>query len=278
MYLVVLLAEHEEDYQCADKCARLNDPEHAGLALVNEEVGEIKVCRLGEQNRSRVADKSRRTLEVRRNGDADNARDRGDVELLAQCKCDGCYHKNGSDIVNERGDDSREKAHADDSPLDIGHLRYKNVTHQLRHLGLDKEIDSAHGAGYHHNDVPVDFADSCFESIAERVSRTEGEKVRTEKIGLECGNSAEDNEDNCRCNSDIGADLLKRHHKNIRRREEHQCGYSDTAHASHSKIFFSQRTLSDRFFPKENALPTGARNRHFILSMATQKPHCFNLK
>lgn len=38
MYLVVLLAEHEEDYQCADKCARLNDPEHAGLALINEEV------------------------------------------------------------------------------------------------------------------------------------------------------------------------------------------------------------------------------------------------
>ena len=50
MYLVVLLAEHEEDYQRADKCARLNDPEHAGLALVNEEVGEIEVCRLGKQN------------------------------------------------------------------------------------------------------------------------------------------------------------------------------------------------------------------------------------
>lgn len=50
MYLVVLLAEHEEDYQRADNCTRLNDPEHAGLALVNEEVGEIKVSRLGEQN------------------------------------------------------------------------------------------------------------------------------------------------------------------------------------------------------------------------------------
>ena len=48
---------------------------------------------------------------------------------------------------------------------------------------------------------------------------------------------------------------LKRHHKNIRCREEHQCGYSDTAHASHSKIFFSQRTLSDRFSPKEKCAP-----------------------
>jgi hypothetical protein len=44
------------------------------------------------------------------------------------------------------------------------------------------------------------------------------------------------------------------------------------------KYFFrSERSVTD-FSPKENALPIGARNRHFILSMATQKPHCFNLK
>ena len=38
MYFVILLAEHKEDYQRADKCARLNDPEHTGLALVKKEV------------------------------------------------------------------------------------------------------------------------------------------------------------------------------------------------------------------------------------------------
>ena len=122
IYFVILLAEHKEDYQRADNGARLNDPEHTGLALVKKEVGEIEIRRFCEQYGGRIAHKRGRALEVGRDGNADNARHGRDVELFAKRELDGRYHENGSDIVDKRGDDAREKAHADDSPLDIGHL------------------------------------------------------------------------------------------------------------------------------------------------------------
>ncbi len=105
----LFLTEEEVENCRGCNCAKLNREEDTGLALIPEEIEEAHICVRAEHDSGGVANQCCRALKVRGNGNADDKRNGICLELFAYLKSNGSNHKNGGHVINEGGDDSREK-------------------------------------------------------------------------------------------------------------------------------------------------------------------------
>ena len=134
----------------------LHDPEHAHLAVHEEEIHEVHTRVAAQQYGGGIAHQRRGALQVGGDGDGDDAGDRGHFELFGDADGHRGHHQHSRHVIHKGGDDRREYGQADDGPLDVGHPVDDQISQAGRHARLDEQRDCAHGAGDHHQHIPVD--------------------------------------------------------------------------------------------------------------------------
>ena len=195
--LALFLAEDEHDDGDGHERAQLNGKEDGAFAVHKDEVQKVHVGVTAQHDGRRIADERRRTLQIGRDGDADEKRDRGHFELLCDRQRDRRDHQDSCNVIDERRHDACEHGQCDRDPHDVGRLLQQKIGHALRHFGLNKQRDRAHRTGEHQKNVPVDGG------------KDRGQRHRTG-----------DNEDDGGDERDIGPLFWQRDHQNVGDGEE----------------------------------------------------------
>ena len=154
--LALFLAEDEHDDGDGHERAQLNGKEDGAFAVHEDEVQKVHVGVAAQHDGRRIADEGSRTLQIGRDGDADEQRDRGHFELLRDRQRDRRDHQNRRDVVDERRHNAREHGQRDRDPHDVGRLLQQKIGHALRHFRLNEQRDRSHRTGKHQKNVPVD--------------------------------------------------------------------------------------------------------------------------
>ena len=128
-------------------------------------------------------------------------------------------HQHCGDIVHEGGDQAGEQREGQDHPLDGAHAGDDEIAELHRHAGIDEEIDGPHGAGDHHQYVPVDLRECVDHGITELRKDPE---------------ASDDHEQDRGSDGDHGPELLDREHQYIGNDKDDQRKYGCGAHGSSS--------------------------------------------
>ena len=153
-----LLFLAEDQHHDRNRCerAQFDGEEDAGLSIHPEETRKIHLRVGTKHNGRRISDQCCGALQIGRNRDGQNHRNRVDLQFFADGHADRRDHEDGRHIVNEGGDNAGEKGHENRYPHDVRRFVQKIVGDFVRHFGRDEEVDDDHGAGNHHEHVPVD--------------------------------------------------------------------------------------------------------------------------
>ena len=129
-----IMTEEEHDDRNRCKRAKLHGEEDTGASVHPEEMGEVHLRIGAEHDGGGITDQSGGTLQIGRNGDRKEHRNRIDLQLFADGKPDGSNHQDRCHIVNKCRDSAGEEGHENSDPHDIAGFVQKKIGNPVRHL------------------------------------------------------------------------------------------------------------------------------------------------
>ena len=150
--------EQKHDDRNGAGSTQLHCPENAGTAFHPEELQEIHVGVAAQHDGGGITHQGGGTLQVGGHRDTDQHGYRGHIQLFADGQTHRRDHENGGHIVHKGGHDARKQGHGHSHPHHIGRLFQHQIRQTVGHFGFDEQKYGAHGAGKHHENIPVDGA------------------------------------------------------------------------------------------------------------------------